>query len=76
MMPGTIWQFDVTGADSDTVELGRDVARSRATEARAGKQWFLTTFLVTGRGTYRCVRTPRRETCAEDTKKARMQIMN
>lgn len=33
----THWQFAAIGADGDTVELGRDVARSRATEERAGK---------------------------------------
>lgn len=40
-MSGTIWQPDAIGADGDTAELGRDNARSRATEERAGKQWVL-----------------------------------
>lgn len=39
---GTIGQPDTVGADGDTVELGRDGARSRTTEETAGKQWFLT----------------------------------
>lgn len=41
-MSVTIWQSDAVGADGNTVELGRDGARSMATEERAGKQWFLT----------------------------------
>lgn len=36
MVAGTIWQPDAVRADGDTVELGRDGARSRATEERAG----------------------------------------
>lgn len=40
-MSETIWQSDAGGADGDTVELRCDGARSRATEARVGKQWFL-----------------------------------
>lgn len=42
MVSGPIRQSDVVRADGDTAELGRDIARSRATEARARKQWFLT----------------------------------
>ena len=34
------------GADGKTVELGRDGARSRATEEEARKQWFLTLLSV------------------------------
>lgn len=42
MVSGTIWQANAIRADGATVELGRGNARSRATEERAGKQWFLT----------------------------------
>lgn len=45
-MSGTIWQSDAVGADDGTVELGRDGARSMATEEKARKQWFLTLLSV------------------------------
>lgn len=38
---GTIRQSNVAGVNGGTVELGRDGARSKATEEKANKQRFL-----------------------------------